>query len=109
MSCSPSTMNPDMLKICCLIISFSFLGIASAQTPALRTFATVPQGFEPNRGQASQAVDFTSHGPGYTLSLTAGAAYLQLFAAAKPGHTKRSSALSLRLVGADPRARADGL
>src|ERR1700677_3733495 len=107
---SKTTFRVIILRgICCLIISSSFLAAASAQTPAVRTFMKVPESFEPNRGQASKAIDFTSHGPGYSVSLSADAAYLQLFSAATPGHAKQSSALNLKLVGADPKAHADGL
>jgi hypothetical protein len=95
--------------VCCLILYSSLLTAASAQTPALRTFTKAPQSFEPNRGQAAKAFDFTSHGPGYSLSLSANAAYLQLFSADRPGHAKHASSMSLKLVGANPKAHAEGL
>jgi hypothetical protein len=100
---------PPLRRICCLVLFSSLLAAASGQGPALRTFTKAPQSFEPNRGQAAEAFDFTSHGPGYSLSLSADAAYLHLFSAARPNRTKQSSALSLKLVGANPKAHGDGL
>lgn len=100
---------PPLRRICYLFLISSLLAAASAQTPALKTFTKASQSFEPNRGQAAKGFDFTSHGPGYSLSLSADAAYLQLYSADRPGHAKQSSALRTKLIGADPKARADGL
>ncbi|MGD0632555.1 MAG: SBBP repeat-containing protein, partial [Terracidiphilus sp.] len=95
-----------MHKICFSLLSLTFLAGASGQSPALRTLATMPQGFEPNRGQADRSVDFISRGPGYTLSLTADSANLQLVS---PATEKHSAALRLRLVDANHEARAEGM
>ena len=59
-----------MRRLDILVFLFALLAaLAHGQTGALRSFAAMPQVFEPNRGQAPQSVDFTSHGPGYALSL----------------------------------------
>jgi hypothetical protein len=100
---------PPLRRICHLIVCSSFAAAACAQTPALRNFTHAQQSFEPNRGQAAKHVDFISSGPGYSLSLTSNAAYLQLFSAVRPDHAKQTSTLALRLVGANAWARADGL
>ena len=90
-----------------LAFLFSLLvTLASAQAPALKNLARMPQSFEPNRGQAEPSVDFVSHGPGYTLSLIANSANLQLVAPAAAGQT---AALRVRLVGSDPGARSRGV
>ncbi|PZR71965.1 MAG: hypothetical protein DI537_47855, partial [Stutzerimonas stutzeri] len=59
----------------------------------------VPLGFEPNRGQADQRVDFIARGPGYSLFLTASEAALSLIAPAAKG--TESTVLRLSLIGAD--------
>ena len=98
-----------MRRIRYLIAYSSLVAAAYAQTPAVRSFTQAQQIFEPNRGQAVKSVDFISRGPGYSLSLTSNAAYLQLLSPTRAGHSKQSSDLALKLVGANPKAHAEGL
>jgi hypothetical protein len=82
-----------------------------AQTPKQpqQIQAALPQGFEPNHGQADQKVDFISHGPGYSLLLSAKEADLQLIAASAGPHAQiRKNTLRMKLLGANPRAYAEG-
>jgi hypothetical protein len=60
--------------------------------------ATVPIGFEPNRGQAADGVEVVARGPGFSLFLTPGEAVLRLGRA-----SGERGVLRLRPVGADPR------
>jgi hypothetical protein len=82
-----------------------------AQTPKQpqQIQTTLPQGFEPNHGQADQKVDFISHGPGYSFLLSAKEADLQLIAAGAVPHAQiRKNTLRMELLGANPHAHADG-
>ncbi len=82
-----------------------------AQTPKQpqQIQTALPQGFEPNHGQADQKVDFISHGPGYSFLLSAKEADLQLIAASAGPHAQiRKNTLRMKLLGANPHAHADG-
>ncbi|MEA2426922.1 MAG: hypothetical protein QOF37_550 [Thermoleophilaceae bacterium] len=70
-----------------------------------RNYASLPQSFEPNRGQSDPRVDFLSHGRGYSLFLTGGDATLLLN---RQGHHGGATALRMRLAGASPAAKASG-
>ena len=66
------------------------------------TYGKLPLGFEQNRGQAGQDVQFLAHGRGYTLLLRSGDALLSLNAFDAAGHRPQSPALlQLRLLGAN--------
>jgi hypothetical protein len=60
--------------------------------------------FEPNRGQTRKQVDFLAHSPGYNLFLSHGEAVVALSRAGKP-----TTAVAMRLVGANASAQANGL
>jgi RHS repeat-associated protein len=81
---------------------------AASSTPAAATaeLANLPYRFEVNQGQTDAQVQFLSHGPGYTLFLTAGGATLALPDPAHPGH---GTAVRMDLLGANPHATAAGL
>ncbi len=65
--------------------------------------------FIPNKGQTHQRVKFVSHGPGYELFLTKTETVLNLHhSRAGSSENRLSSALSLRLVGADQNAKLEG-
>src|ERR1700693_2373636 len=78
------TVRSGLRSFCCALgtLSLCFASIlAHSQTrqQALRqTYLALPQSFEPHRGQTGRGVDFISHGPGYTLSLSPNEAQLQL-------------------------------
>ena len=65
-------------------------------------YVGLPLGFEKNKGQTDDQVDFLARGSGYTVFLTGGDAVLRL------GSGESSSVLRLDLVGADESARARG-
>jgi hypothetical protein len=74
-----------------------------AAAPTLAAgYGQLPLAFEVNQGQAAPPVNFLAHGSGYSVSLTAQGAQMNL--------TKgtASDTLSLRLVGANPSAPAIG-
>ena len=95
-----------MHRVSCLMISLMLMVVASAQTPTNQRLVTIPQGFEPNHGQMDSAVDFISHGPGYSLTLNAGSANLQLVTPAADG---KSADLRFSLVGAAHGVRGEGV
>jgi hypothetical protein len=100
--CHLSTLLLPLLAICW------FASVGSAQPPTSRTYAALPQSFEPVAGQDKRA-EFTSHGVGYTLSVAPNTAHMQLIhAAARPRQTK-SASLQFTLVGANPEARAEAM
>ena len=69
---------------------------------ARQTYLALPQSFEPNRGQTDSGVDFISHGPGYTLSLTPNEADLQLVGSELSAPDQgQSRTLKMRLLGAN--------
>jgi hypothetical protein len=70
-----------------------------------RDYASLPQRFEPNRGQSDPRVDFLSHGRGYSLFLAGGDATLVL---GREGHHGKATALRMALAGASPGAVASG-
>src|ERR1700676_3413348 len=89
----------------CLGSTFAY---AQTREQARQTYLGLPQSFEPNRGQAPRGVDFISHGPGYTLSLTPNEAELQL-AGTETGVPKQTEMrLRMRLLGANAHARSEG-
>ena len=86
-------------------------------------YGRLPLRFEPNEGQTDSRVKFLSRGPGYDLFLTTTDAVLVLRApqprrgkfvpmtAAEPiaAQKKEASVLRLKMVGADSKARVEGL
>ncbi len=104
--------------------------IAAPQShqPAPRVnFAKLPMSFEPNVGQSDARVKFLSRGPGYTLFLTPSEAVLALRKpeqqnaaksphllgsaqhALKAAHEAPPSVLRVTLVGANGKARSEGI
>ena len=95
-----------------IVLSFSVVsttGYAQSVYQPRQIHPALPQEFEPNHGQENQRVDFISHGPGYTLSLAANEADLQLIstAATRPLQS-RTNTLRMKLMGANPHAHAEG-
>jgi hypothetical protein len=70
-----------------------------------RDYASLPQSFEPNRGQADPRVDFLSRGRGFSLFLAGGDATLLLSRQADRG---KATVLRMELAGASPTALATG-
>jgi hypothetical protein len=73
---------------------------APSATTAASAYGRLPLAFEVNQGQVAAPVDFLARGNGYTLSLTAQDAHLDLGA---------GTALDLQLVGAGHSAAALGV
>jgi hypothetical protein len=98
----------------------------SDQTRVREAYGKLPLSFEPNRGQTDPQVKFLSRGPGYTLFLTATDAVLSLegprtsianqrtesnpvrSVARAPKVTSQHTAVRMRVVGANARARVFG-
>ncbi len=72
------------------------------------SYVRLPLSFELNRGQAPRGVDYLAHGNGYTLALTAQGAALALKHQTKSG-SGPSVQLGIQILGANPRARVEGL
>jgi hypothetical protein len=70
---------------------------------AASAYGQLPLAFEANQGQAPAGIDYVANGSGSSLDLTSQAAVLTL------GQGAASSALSLRLAGANPAAQPVGL
>jgi len=68
-----------------------------------KQFARLPLRFEPNRGQASSAVDFLARGPGYSMALGPNGAVLALSAGkgSRVNGTGKSAVVGMHLVGAN--------
>ena len=88
----------------------SSTGYAQAPEKARQIYSIVSQSFEPNRGQAAPAIDFISHGLGYTVLLSPNEADLQLMTttvkAPSPAPTRT---VRMRLLQANPHAPAKAL
>src|SRR5579863_7087751 len=91
------------------------LDAARSSSPAARhlseAYARLPLSFEPNRGQAPQAVQFVSRGKGYTLLLKGNEAVLGLQPSGRSEHRSRAavdSALAMQLLGANAHASVQG-
>src|SRR5262245_7463152 len=111
-------------------ITFSAPDRASAHTLA-EAYGELPMGFEPNQGQSDPSVKFLARGAGYNLLLTSTGAVLQLrienrgsrigdrgssrfgpdsiFSSQSSNFDPRSSVMRMKLRGANPAPRAEGL
>jgi hypothetical protein len=93
-------------------------GVATAApppAPGVRTLSTQPVGFEANRGQAPEGVDFVARLGPYRLRLEGGEAVLDLRTIERPSLRSRLStsartlaAMAPRLTGAQVRMRLVG-
>ena len=80
---------------------------------AVESYSKLPMTFEANRGQTDSRVKFLAQGPGYTLFLTSSEAVLTLQGPTHVGNpsanSENSSAVVMRLVGANPVGSSAGL
>ncbi len=97
-------------------------------TPTADALARLPLAFEPNQGQTNASVQFLSHGPGFSLYLTAAGATLAVARSRAPGRHRpghglarddaltgitgtvpiSATAIRLRYEGGNPNAQAGG-
>jgi uncharacterized protein (TIGR03437 family) len=88
---------------------------AKARAAARRTYESLPQRFEANRGQSDPAVKFLARGDGFTIFLTDTGAVMRLRKGlekvkGREGETAaRSATLGMRLVGASASPRVLGV
>ncbi|HEV8426967.1 MAG TPA: SBBP repeat-containing protein [Pyrinomonadaceae bacterium] len=75
------------------------------QLKAAENYGKLPLSFESNEGQSAEAVKFLSRAKGYTLFLTPTEAVFSLRSRQKESN---SSALRMKLVGADAKAQLSG-
>jgi hypothetical protein len=68
-------------------------------------YGRLPINFEPNAGQTSEEVKFLARGQGYSLFLTGREAVLAL----KKARTQEQSVVRMRIDGANPSPKIDGL
>lgn len=102
-------------------------GVTATGAITVAAYGRLPLSFEPNRGQAAAAVQYVSHGPGFTLFLTGSAATLAVRPQPRdlshlfdPDHGMAASAaltqttpiteadLRLRFNGVDPTVQPSG-
>lgn len=76
---------------------------AQLKATATENYGKLPLSFERNQGQSNKAVKFLSRGKGYTLFLTPTEAVFSL-----RNSEKKTSALRMKLVGADEQAQLNG-
>ncbi len=82
----------------------------AAAIRASAAFAALPLSFEPNRGQTDRRVRFLARARGYTVLLSPAEVVFAFPALPRTSHSKSSpSAITMRLVGADPGAKMAGL
>jgi hypothetical protein len=86
---------------------------SAARARAVDTYGKLPLSFEANQGQTDSRVKFMAQGPGYKLFLTSDAAVLALPAPSRAGKPsadgEHSSAMAMRLVGANLASRISGM
>ncbi len=75
---------------------------AATHAEIARKFGQLPLSFEANRGQTAKNIDFVARGGGYTMFLSPTEATLSLKKASA------SAVLRMKLLGANPEARASG-
>src|SRR5687767_13544739 len=93
----------------------------ATRTRVAEALGKLPLAFEANAGQTAEEVKFLARGPGYKLFLTANEAVMVLRGKHTPGATRvgrrheeakdvstPQSTLRMKLVGANPRPRAQG-
>ena len=81
-----------------------------------KAYGNLPMSFEANRGQTDRRVKFLSRGAGYNIFLTQTEATLALYkneeksdSTTRGHHSNLSSVVRMRLKGANPRPRIEGL
>ncbi len=118
-------MRSSVFVLVPLLLCGSALGANPGATPAsspgdrtqtiVSEFARLPLAFEPNQGQTDARVKFVTHGPGYSLFLTADEAVLSLKAGAvDPSHPgpaldTQQAVLRMMLRGARADAHVRGI
>jgi len=104
-----STPNPQAFSLAQATLP-SRTPSAKAAPQVLANYGRLPLIFEPNQGQTDARVKFQARGSGYGLYLTAQEAVLALqrSAADRRHSTARTSAISMKLVGANSPAEPAG-
>src|SRR5579864_1815812 len=99
-------LAPILIMLSLSLISTQ--GHAQSSAQVRQSYVALPLNFEPNRGQAGHGIDFVSHGPGYTFSLTPNRADLQ-FITTDPGtrRLREERTVRIKLRGANAHARAE--
>jgi hypothetical protein len=86
---------------------------AHPRTPAPDPLGILPLAFEANAGQADSPFDFLARGPDYSVGLAPTEATIRLVRPAAhrpaPASPSADAVVRMRLVGADPSARAAGV
>ena len=86
--------------------------LLNADTPAFNAqslYQSLPLSFEANQGQFAPQVQYSSSGPGYTLFLTSGSAYLSLQQQTTTGTAATPALMQMLLKGANANAQAMGI
>ncbi len=82
----------------------------AAQVKIAESYGKIPLHFEPNQGQTDDRVKFLARGPGYTVFLTPEQAVISLVNRKQAGgETPEQSVVSMKIEGANPEARIEGL
>jgi hypothetical protein len=105
-SISLHRLSSAISLVCAAFIAVPLLAAPSvprARSDVKAHYATIPLSFEANEGQANPAVEFLSHGRGYTLALRHGNATLSLM---RSNVKNGGSQVQLTLAGANSNARA---
>ncbi len=116
-STSHPIFRPSLLGALCLSVALLAPSgaMASAEPSAVQLLGRTPLAFEANQGQTAAQVRFLARGPGYTLFLTPEETVLSLIQGDAPVDKGkrlpafRSSVVRMRLLGAAPAARIEGL
>jgi hypothetical protein len=123
----PESLNPRVVEMDLAPTGHAALGSSSVSAQPVHTYGMWPMAFEVNEGQADAKVDFIARGRGYTLLLTATDVALSLVAP-RDGDSRnqvltdpsssaaladqagsKSTALRMKLVGANPHSTMTGL
>src|SRR6266487_4391398 len=106
-----SMKHPMITMVALITAQLASADPSLVRNEANREFYRLPMQFEPNVGQAAEAVKFLARGPGYTLLLTPAETVLSL----QPIKSRRGeslipqSELRVRLVGANESAQMEGI
>src|ERR1700683_840388 len=87
-----------------LRLRLEFLEDRCLLSSAAAAYGQLPLAFEPNVGQTNSAIAYLARGPGYSVGLSAGGAFLALQGSSSSSDGEQI--IDVRLIGAAPSSQA---